>query len=735
MPVPSPKYPLQDSCSVLFNNTLYAYTPQAFQSLPITNGAEWTELEMGVSVTGGVCVKSTPKNDTSAAALYIVGGKSNSTNYQGLQRYNFANSTWESMTPNVPVTQDRLYHGAVYLNTSDTILVFSGTQDGNMEPSSQTFLLQVSDPYSVTAYPATVPPAISPQLMQWTESKAMYIGGSETNTKAMIFSPSQGWVDSNATLATPFYNNSNIKSILINGDDSSKNIYTFDMSVSPNSVNRTILIDADGNPVQNAKPVISSRDVEGELEERSASLETRGNLTVADWPAYNSTLAPSSTRTSWSVAKDQSGLTVISGGNEADVLCMFKARDNTWVNATKTLVDTGSQGTLGGNVGAASPTSSTTVSSPSETTSAAAASNKSSTDPPFPVKILGAVLGSILGLALILIALLFLLRCRRKRKQYSDAGHQRRSSGIPDEKDAMDFADRGLPQMSSARQFRGHEPNPSQGSFSSVAILMGRVNHKRGNDKGNGSVGSDSSSQFNKKYKTAISKPIPQERNLAPIREPAQEDPTPQMEDRPPQTRQRGAPTKRGSTRRSSGWNRYWSGGSAMNILGFGSKRTTYAEDADSLYSDTRQNSAMPPPLKIGGQPELNRVTTGSPTIAHHSSRVPISREMSGQIERSGSISSSSSYTDDRYDAFSSGVPASVHEQSSWTPVDRSDWVDGRTPSSNYSDSVYTSFPIRNTNNLTNDLRFPTPPAANRPPPRNQQSSDMSWLNLGAERL
>jgi len=178
-----------------------------------------------------------------------------------------------------------------------------------------------------------------------------------------------------------------------------------------------------------------------------------------------------------------------------------------------------------------------------------------------------------------------------------------------------------------------------------------------------------------------------------------------------------------------------------MNILGFGSKRTTYGEDTDSYYSDNRlpsgvtQASAMPPPLKIGERPELNSVASGSPTIEHQSNNIPLTREMSGQIERSGSISSFSSYTDDRYDAFSSGVPASVHEQTSWTPVDRSDWADGRAPSSNYSESIYTSQPPRNaTNNLTQDLRFPTPPTTQRPPPQ-PPNNDMSWLNLGGDRM
>ena len=178
-----------------------------------------------------------------------------------------------------------------------------------------------------------------------------------------------------------------------------------------------------------------------------------------------------------------------------------------------------------------------------------------------------------------------------------------------------------------------------------------------------------------------------------------------------------------------------------MNILGFGSKRTTYgSDDSDSQYSDHRlpsqvtQPSAMVAPLKLG-QPELNRVASGSPTIANSSSKFPLTREMSGQIERPGSTSSQSSYEDDdRRDAFSSGVPASVHEQSSWTPVDRHDWAAGR-PESSYSESIYgtgATLPRGTTTNFPKDTRFPVPPSSHRPPAQHP-SSDMSWLNLGGE--
>lgn len=109
-----------------------------------------------------------------------------------------------------------------------------------------------------------------------------------------------------------------------NGNDASKTLYTFDMTVHPTSVNRTILIDGDGNPVQDSAPVkandvvrvanSTAQNSHSHLDERS--LVRRGNLTVANWPMYNDSLAPASTRSNFAVARDQSGMTVITGGNQ-----------------------------------------------------------------------------------------------------------------------------------------------------------------------------------------------------------------------------------------------------------------------------------------------------------------------------------------------------------------------------------------------------------------------------------
>ncbi|KAI9053583.1 hypothetical protein LZ554_002537 [Drepanopeziza brunnea f. sp. 'monogermtubi'] len=786
MALPIPQYSLTGSCSALFNNTLFTYSAVAFQSLTMTNDAAWTTLDMGVPVSGGVCVKSTPKNDTAAAALYIVGGTANDTSYQGLQRYTFANQSWETISPTVPVTQGRLYHDAVYLNQSDSILVYSGTQDGSKQPSSQTFTIQASPPFSVLAYESIAPPAISPILMQWSESKAMYMGGSETNQKAMIFSPSKSWVDSNATFAAPIYNISSVKAVVINGNDGSKNIYTLDMSTSPNTINRTVLIDADGNPVQNAAPV----------SERSPK-EKRNELTVANWPAYNGTLAPMSTRTTFSVAKDQSGMVVISGGNEEDVLCIFTARKNSWVNATTKL---GSKSVVS-QQGLGKDPSPTIL---SLTPSASATSVTTESTPvavPVPVpaeaprddgpeRILGAVLGAIGGLAILLMAILALIRWRRRTKQLAE--NKRRVNALQEEKDGMDFVDRGLPEMTPAKRFPGHEPSASQGStssmaiimgrvglktqdsddyrpangwqdrkdprdfvdqgvpeitpmrrfqghepsasqasFSSMAIMMGRVGHGRVDEKGNGS---EANNDFNNYFKAPDNAYLPGTRDEKTVSFAETGPATPGAGAAGSKPRGSTKNGRRGSTRRSSGWNRYWSGGgSSLNILGLGSRRTTYeGSDRSSQYSidqDQTRPSAIVPPLKItGDRPEFSSVMSYSPTVQSHN---PTTGEMAGRIGRSGSIDSSTSSVHDRHDAFSSGVPESIDEQQ-WPHVDGAAGWHNR--ASEYSESNYATTMGRQTEVYSYDndaaTRFPGSQHLH-PLPRN----DMSWLNLGDTRI
>jgi hypothetical protein len=714
---------------------------------------------MGESVTGAACVQATPTDGKTPAALYVVGGTTNGSDgsYNGLQRYTFSNQKWESLSPSSPVTQNRLLHNAVYLNSSSSILVYAGSQDGSSGPSSQTFTISTIPPYMVLAYESSAPPAISPLLMQWSDSEAVMIGGTQDNKKVMIFNPLTAWLDSNITLAQPLKDAAAVKAIVLNCDDKSKHLYTFDLTVSPNQVSRTILINADGSPMTNAGPVVSrtihSRHFHGELKETDGTIEKR-DLTVATWPSYNSTLAPKVTRKDWTIAKDQSGLVVMSGGSTEDVLCMFKARANTWVNATELLV----QSPLD-NATPAVPSTTITNLSSTQTPLQSSTAPTNDTPPTYSLnpKILGPVLGSIFGFAIIIMLILFFLRARRNRKKYVEAGHQRRASGLPvNEKDTIDYADRGMYFGNQPKGHLGHRQQESQGSFSSMAILMGKVGQsqkKSALGRRNGSNGSDSSSTFNRKFKNEISKPIPQSNFVASpvfsqggkgVHTHIAAASTPTAVPRP----RASGTVRRGSTRRSSGWNRYWSGGSAMNILGFGNKRNTGGSTqsdnraSGSQYSDggtttnaahLTQNSATVPPLNLTRPAgRMSRVASNTPVIAHASSDFPLKDGIAGQLERPGSVSSEGSY-DSYRNTVSSGVPSSIHPDHSWTPVGTQGWGEGGAPNVAYTNSAYSTIlprgrPIDNSANST----VPDfPDAPNHRPPLSQVS-DMSWLNLGA---
>ncbi|KAK1768387.1 hypothetical protein QBC33DRAFT_375177 [Phialemonium atrogriseum] len=774
MPLPNPPVALDNACSVIFNNTLYTFSAAAFQALPLSPGAKWKKLPHGEKVTGGVCVGSTP-GDPKLAGLYVVGGKGKTPGYQGLQKFTYSTGKWEAITPETPVTQDRLWHGAVYLNGSDSILLYAGAQDGAKHPSTQTFTVGASAPYAVSAFQSVAPPTTNPILLQWSDSQAALVGGSTTNTQVTLFSPETSWVDSGASLAEPLEKDiTAMKAVLVKGDDGSKNLYVFDMTVSPNLVKRIVLVDGQGAPVQNSAPVV--RSVEA-VESRLVGRRDAESLTVNDWPQYNSTLAPKATRSNYAVAEDLDGLIVFSGGNDDDILCMFNGRGNSWRNATAMLVD---QTVLAANTvslsESATPTatsatlstsssigSSTATATPTPTSTQAAATDSGSGGIPTNT-VLGISLGSIFGLAVVLILLYLCLERRRKRQANIEAGNDGRGyAASTSEKDSIVFASDSLPRGPVGGGFRGHQVQDSQGSFSSIAILMGRIKQQDSHqpegvsrNPSHQTKRSSTSSIFNKAFKSTISKPMPQ--GVAPMT--AIPPPPPQPADvqsredkgvsfapdtagtktTPRAANAAAATDRQGATRRSSGWNRYWSGGSALNILGFGhgngsgngaaaaanSKRMTVESARSSNYSDRSnyritQDSATVPPLNVyEPRASFSRVNTGSPTIAYHDSK--LKEGMSGQIERPVSALSDGS-------AYSSGIPASVHE--AWDPtMPGKPWGSDRAPSSAYSSGCTTALaPAGST--AKQPAQAPTGVSRQPQLAMASTSSDMSWLNLG----
>ncbi|KAK1991985.1 pre-mRNA splicing factor CLF1 [Colletotrichum falcatum] len=758
MKVPEPKIALDNICSVIHDNVLYTYSAGAFQSLALEEGAEWKTLEQGVSVTGAACVGSNPK-DASQAGLYIVGGKAASADYRGLQKFTYSTGKWESITPQDPVTQNRLLHGAAYLPATDQIVMYGGSQDGYSGPSTQTFVVGASAPYSTRAFSSIAAPVINPMLLPWSDSQAALVGGSTTNTKIMLFSPDTAWTDSGATLAEPLTKDTTaMKAVIINGDDGSKSLYTFDLSTTPNEVKRMILVDAAGAPVVNSAVVSkkAAREVTGDLAKRAF-------LTLNDWPAYNSTFAPVGTRVNYAVAQDSNGLVVFSGGSGSvnDSLCIFNARGNTWENAAQKLSEqdvliSSDPTSSAGSADATSsiqlgPAFSTLPASVSATASAsasqAAGSETAAVGAPSAAvsanAILGIVLGTITGIMILLGLVLFCIRRRRAKNHRNVEGQDARGMsprGFADEKAGLGYgADDFGPAPGG--QFRGHQQQDSAGSFSSMAILMGKVN---GNNAAKSGAPRDDSNSL---FKSTIGKPIPQADEEPALPPPSRDEKgvsfaADVVEPRPGT---RGAPVGRnGETRRSSGWNRYWSGGSALNILGFGnSKRTTVDSDRSSRYSNgmdknriTQDSATVPPlhlitqdlstvpPIQHDGRPELSRVVSGSPTVSNYSSQIPFRDGVSAKIEsprRPRSDMSSSGY--------SSGIPESVRD--TWDPTGPSKtWGADRAVSSVYADSLYpTSLAPSMPNRQTQTE--PQIGVSQQPPLNMASTSDMSWLNLG----
>lgn len=798
MSLPQPKIALDNACSVIFNNTLYTYSADAFQALRLAPGAQWEELTQGEKVTDGVCVGSTT-GTPSTSAFFVVGGVGGSAGYQGLQKYTYSTGKWETIKLSQVVTDQRVGHSAVYLNSTDSILVFAGRQDGTQGGSTQTFTIGASAPYEVLAYTSPNPPpsAIRPILLPWSASEAVMVGGTPSNRQVFLFSRERNWVDSGASLAAPLAKDtSSIKAALLTGDDGSKHLITFDMTSSPNSVKRTVLFSGPGVPVPNAAPV---RRRSSRKRSESGSRERRGAapLTLNDWPAYNSTLAPKTTRSNFCLAQGPDDTVVIAGGNTEDVLCMFDARQNCWEDAGAKLAqfrllntDTSSTSSLSTATSTTSTSASAstltqtsaTVSSTlvSATVTGAVAATQTPSDSAVPAvsdnsgpplnTILGAALGGFFGLAGVLLLAYLCIKRQMRRQAHMEAGHLRRASGFsPSEKGGLAFANDSLPRMpGSPGVFRGHQSQGSQSSQSSMAILMGRsaqqqlapvgLSRKSSNESRR-----DSSDSTFRAFKSTISKPIPQTVQSAPTMRPPQGSQQGREEKGVAFAASTAGPKPRnltaggdrpGSTRRSSGWNRYWSGGSTLNLLGFGSgnnnsnnnhngnsnnnaamnnsRRTTLRSEGSSRYSEpthrmTQDSATVPPlfPAAAESRMSFSRVNAQSPTISVYNDR--LKEGLSGRIETQRPVSGVS---DGSVSAYSSGIPESVQE--AWDPTATNQpWGAGRSLNSSFT-GLYSTALTPASQGLRPSPQAPSRTPAPRQPSQAPVRDDMSWLNLGS---
>ncbi|KAJ9627955.1 hypothetical protein H2203_003174 [Taxawa tesnikishii (nom. ined.)] len=698
MSAPLPKESLKGHCSVIDNNTLYVLSPDSFQALPLRENATWSSLPTGEPVTGPSCVRAVLNGDESQAALYVVGGSTDNENYQGLQRYFFANQTWETLTVPTWDMQGRTDHGTAYLNDSSSILVYAGsTPVAQSDTSSQTFLIQALPPYNIQSFTSKAPPLNQPILLPWDSTRAVMLGGDPNNKAIYTFGPQEGFVRIETDLSHGL--KSGVKATLIQGDDGSKVLETYDMSASPNSVSQIVLLDAGGKTAPTGQILMQA----------SSSRKRKRDLTLQNWPKYNDSLAPSVTRSDFGVAQNSNGLAVISGGNDDIPVSLFDQRKNAWYPQRKAPHHRYLRPLHLLRQALRRPPNPLRGSSKSHM-----------------LKVLGITLGVLCGIAAMFILALLFLRWRKQR--------QKRNQKYADEKaDRMSFVDRGASFMKEAggpltttdlppptrRPFNRATFNDSSNSF---AIIAGKIGDKKRHSRyanQKGSFDSTAPMVYNKRKSNLDNGPPVELEALG-------EKKNGVIEHIKPIARDEHAPLLPPSTIK----NLSSPDQSGVQVAHATSRRTSDA--SASRYTESRvpsmpsriPSSALVPPLDIDfskgptfqghldGRP-ISRVATGSPSFGHstedlarHGSNVDTVGQ-SAQIHDRNHESMLSDYTTTStrtQSAFSTDFTTSDYlhgdesTASAWTPVSvgSAEVVDATTynprpPSSHYTTSLHES--------------------------------------------
>lgn len=714
MTVPEPLIKLEGHCSVISGNTLYAYTPNGFASIELKVNGTWTPLPPGVSVSNPVCLKGgIDGSQNEDEALYVVGGttttNSDST-YPGLQRFSFKDGSWENLGSGPNMMTGLTGHGAGFIASNSSIIIYAGNTGASASTalSSQSFLISTVPPYVSTSVLNRGAPSLNdPQIIPWNSTHVgMFSGndGSGGNKAVWTYNLATGWESSPVSLPSAISTSTPLS--LLSGSGDSKVLQYFDMNASPNSVTNLELISADGTPDSTAVLVGSA------TKKRSTD----------SYPKYNDTLAPSYKWSDYALAQGTNGLVVLSSGKSNDSLAIFNQTSNSWVNSTELFYGKSVQHVLTTNTTTsttmtptATPTSSTSTSATpsSTTTAAAAAAGGSGTD----VKIIiGAVLGAVCGVGIILLLLLWLLKRERTRRERNGQGR-----GI--DKDRLSFQDQGIEPLAGGAYPMAKSPVPvASMSAKSLAINSGKY-------AGEKSLMPPSISGY------GLSATPSKSSSLSPIASSGAVPTSMYSESTYNDSTTPSEPGhKPGDRTTDEGWGKYFQDNNTTNLGGMPADRST----TSSIYtkSDYR-GSAWPmsnlTPLNLGflDQPKpLGRVYSGSPTTEHASSShsLAIPEGQSARISSADSISVTSD--DDPHDT-------------NWTGAHTS-WL-GRPASSNYSTSFYNSssrdlpssnpqFP-RHSNGRRSSVAIPDDIDELSMPGRSTNvNSDMSWLNLQAER-
>ncbi|GAB1196295.1 hypothetical protein APSETT444_005564 [Aspergillus pseudonomiae] len=696
MIVPKPPVKLEDHCSVIHDNTLYTYSANGFASIALERNATWTQLPMGQPVSKAACVTGGTDGNEDQQALYVIGGTPSKGVSSGLQRYSFKDKKWKTIDGVNGNMANRTSHKAVYLKSSSALLIYGGHQREQTDASSDTFAINTQEPYNLSAYSAAdASPAYDPVLLPWNDKEAALVGGLTTPDQVHLFDLIQGWHSSDVTIPTPL--SDDVQCALVNGTDGSKILEAFDMSTSPNNVTSITLLNSDGNPAHKANS--------------SESSSTKRGITLDDYPTYDDSLAPTTTRKDYSLAQGNNGLVVLSSGSGTDTLAIFNQTSNSWVNATKLFYGEQTSQQI---LGTTTSTPTATASGSSETSGAPASDDSSSSN---VGTIIGATLGGIVGIAAILIVILFILKHKKDAKKRAAQGQ---NGG---DKDRLSFQDRGVEPLTRSAYPMAKSPAPlAASSVDSLAIFSGNV----GEEKSPKPAGAPPSFD----HKPSPLSTIQSSRELSS----GEFDKAIEAQDSLP----RNHP---GDRQTSEGWGRYFQDTSAAPLM--------VPPAAVPARPDSTATTATAWPMKtltplntnfLEAPKPLGCVVSGSPTTEHATSPkngqyITIPESQSARISTASDITVES--VEDYEDHGS-------RAQQSWL---------GRPPSSTYSRSYYNPSyynsstsdmpslvtPLRDARMNTRGSSVLIPDSVEPVPPRdprnnNNINSDMSWLNLNAER-
>lgn len=701
MPASKPLVGLKDQCSVIFDNVLYVYSPDAFQSIELTEDASWEELGSGVAVTGAACVLGGIDGDNSRRALYVVGGTANATNadYTGLQRFNFDDQEWSTIDLVVPVTKNRVRHGANYIPSTNSIVIYGGSSVQGFDGlSSETFAIDLEEPYNVQAYDSTAPPTSRPFVMPWGDDSVVMVGGSDTNNKVFTFTTTAGWAEFAVDLPDPLPDASVAQAAMFTLEDGSKILQTFQLGQEPIEVTTNVLLNPDaipGTPGQVPGTPTASAD---DQTPSDASLSRRQFL--SNYPAYNSSSVPDTTRTDFSIAQGSDGLVAFVGGDDDDPVTFYNQADNSWVPAQALLGE--AQETLRPSPSPSSTPTSSSSSSPSATAAetSAVASGEDQGNNSRTFEILGGVLGGICGLVAILIILLLFLR-NKKRKQRREAAANRKSYPAG-KKASTDLGfEEGMHPLREHGQPMGRSPVNSQViERSSAAMFASRPNdhlirrissdNRLQPETSQHKATSGAYSVFMRdksplgKSSMAISKPMNPylgDYNERPSIDLGRATPASPVNATP----LAAMPSRNKSNRKTEeAWGKYFAGGRVENGAPAPSpaRPTTSRGGGGGFWPGSGARADSPKSGKfafrdsVGNTLQTRSVGTASPALGNgptesHTRYLSVAQPKAGRISNANSMSSDGSdYEDMVVDpAFSSGVPTSVQGDQPWTPV------------------------------------------------------------------